>query len=152
PGMAALPQGGELKAPIDSLRGPSAGNCTVGGPFSNGSLFALPFIAAQKNGRRGDARPLPRVRAVGRGPAADPPRLPCPSAGNCIAVGDYTAKSSNFSELTYVVSEKNGRWGRAKTLPGAKGLSRHGELGPQALSCGARGHCAVGGIYFVANG
>jgi hypothetical protein len=76
----------------------------------------------------------------------------CSTAGNCTAVGDYTLNITNFTELAYVVSEKNGTWGNAVTLPGAKALSKHGELGPQALACGAPGDCAVGGLYFVDNG
>lgn len=152
PGMAALPGGGEFNATIENLSCPSAGNCTVGGSYSTGSIFALPFVATQKGGHWGKARALPGVEALGQGPIADLTSVSCPTVGNCSAVGDYTVNLNNFTELAFVVSEKNGRWGEAQTLPGAKALSKHGELGPEALSCGAPGDCAVGGLYFVANG
>ena len=152
PGIADLPHGGEVNATIDNLECPSAGNCTVGGTYSNGTLLALPFIATEKNGTWDKARTLPGVEELGQGLLADLTSLSCPGVGNCTATGDYTSNATTFSELTYVISEKDGRWAKAKTLPGATALSRHGELGPEALSCGAPGDCAVGGIYFVANG
>ncbi|HET7015330.1 MAG TPA: hypothetical protein VFI65_15535 [Streptosporangiaceae bacterium] len=152
PGMAALPGGGEFTATIANVSCPSAGDCAVGGTYSDGSLFGLPFLATQKNGTWGKARALPGVEGLGQGPVADLTAVSCPTAGNCTAVGDYTVNATTFSELAYVVSEKNGKWGQAQTLPGAKALSKHGELGPEALACGAPGDCAVGGIYFVANG
>ncbi len=69
----------------------------------------------------------------------------CTSAGECAGVGflDFRDRARPL-----VVSEKNGAWGGAGTVPGLSALpiGDHGAwLG--ALSCSSAGNCAAGGSY-----
>jgi hypothetical protein len=69
----------------------------------------------------------------------------CPSAGNCVAVGTYT--DTNNAEQPFAVSEKDGTWGKAQSIPDLKAVS--GDLDAEAfsLACASASNCVVGGQY-----
>jgi hypothetical protein len=46
----------------------------------------------------------------------------------------------------FVVSETNGRWGRAIALPGLEALNTGGNAGVLSVSCASPGNCAAGGF------
>ncbi len=47
----------------------------------------------------------------------------------------------------FVVSEKNGTWGKAIEVPGSGALNAGGETRVLQVSCGSAGNCAAGGDY-----
>jgi hypothetical protein len=65
----------------------------------------------------------------------------CWSANNCAAGGRY---SYGLPYLTptyaFVVTERNGQWGKAERVPGATASSQVGQV-----SCAAAGYCVAGG-------
>jgi hypothetical protein len=71
--------------------------------------------------------------------------LSCPSPGNCAAAGFYFDQANAVQP--FVVTEKNGLWGRAHVLPGLTRLN----IGQFALSplvaCRSAGNCSAAGTY-----
>jgi len=65
--------------------------------------------------------------------------IACWSAGNCTAAGTYgSTDGATGATAVFVVSEKNGTWSSATTVPGATTAD--------ALSCPSAGNCLLGGV------
>jgi hypothetical protein len=47
----------------------------------------------------------------------------------------------------FVVSERNGTWGKAIEVPGSGALNPGGDGSVNSVSCGSAGNCAAGGEY-----
>jgi hypothetical protein len=143
PGLARLSagHGGTLVAVSCS----SPGNCSAGGNYDNHSGHGQAYVVSEKNGSWGTAIEVPRLATLNTGGNAQVTSLSCASAGNCAAGGFYT---SSRGTRAFVVSEKNGSWGKAVQVPGAAALSgASGGSLVAALSCGSAGNCAAGGSY-----
>lgn len=71
--------------------------------------------------------------------------ISCTSASNCTAVGYMIPPGQN---LAFVVSEKNGTWGKAERIPGLSALPGGSVRAlVQVVSCSSVGNCAAGGLY-----
>src|SRR5215467_9246428 len=118
PGLAALNAGGS--AQISSLSCSSAGNCGGGGEYFDAAGNMQGFVVSQAHGRWGTAQPVPGLAALNTGgnAAVGFGQASCRSAGNCSAGGSYSLARTNAGRA-FVVSEANGRWGRAQTVTGA---------------------------------
>ena len=69
----------------------------------------------------------------------------CASAGNCAAGGYYF--DASFHAHGFVLTERNGRWGRAIEVPGLAALRpRYASI--NSVSCAPAGGCAAGGYYY----
>src|SRR5208282_5094837 len=104
----------------------------------------------QKNGSWGKAIQVPGVAALSGasgGSAVD--AVSCRPAGNCAAGGSY---SSDGDEQAFVVSEKNGSWGKAVEVPGSAALNLGASGGVNSVSCASAGNCAAVGYYRGAGG
>jgi hypothetical protein len=71
----------------------------------------------------------------------------CAAPGEC-AAGGYHTYNKGFDYQAFVVSEKNGKWGRAIEVPGLPKLNPGGYTDDEveSVSCAARGECAAGGV------
>ncbi len=150
PGTAALNAGGD--AGVTSVSCASAGNCTVGGAYTDGSGLGdfQGFVASQVNGRWGTAIEVPGTAALNGGGNAGVTSVSCASAGNCTAGGYYSAGSGPSARGHYqpfVASQRNGRWGTAIELPGTAALNAAGIAGVTSVSCASAGNCAAVGFY-----
>ena len=141
PGMAALNVGG--RAQISSVSCASAGNCAAGGFYTDESHGSQAFVVTERHGI------WTRARRVA-GPTA--PRsvtvistVSCASAGNC-AAGGLSGQGFGHAQA-FVVSERNGRWGRAKQVPGIAALNADGNADVSSVSCPSAGNCEAGGCY-----
>lgn len=107
-----------------------------------GSLIASAASAdgATAAGAWGNAQPVSGVAALNVGGAAEVSSIACPAAGECTALGYYSANGS-FNRL-FVVSESHGTWGQAEPLPGLAGTDSTG-----VLACPSAGNCAIAGSY-----
>ena len=148
PGLATLNNGGY--AFVGSVSCPSAGNCAAGGQYTDHKDWQG-FVAAERDGVWGTATGVPGLAALNKGGAAEVTSVSCASAGNCAAVGYYGGRNSL---PVFVVSEKNGVWGRAIQVPGLGALNKGGGYGAEAnsVSCAPAGTCTAGGSYTDASG
>jgi myo-inositol catabolism protein IolC len=99
-------------------------------------------VASERNGRWGKAIEVPGSAALNVGGFAQVVSVSCASAGNCAAGGSYTDGTNHGH--AFVASERNGRWGRAKEVPGS-GVGGFAEV--SSVSCPSAGNCAAGGLY-----
>lgn len=143
PGTAALNVAGS--AVTASVSCASAGNCGAGGNYTDRSHRSQPFVASERNGRWGKAVEVPRIASLNAGGNAVVSEVSCPSAGSCSAAGSYDDKSGHFQ--VFVVSQRNGKWGKAVEFPGSGQLNAGGVANILALSCPSAGNCAAGGYY-----
>jgi hypothetical protein len=143
PGLTRLSagHGGTLVAVSCS----SPGNCSAGGNYTDRSGHQQAFVVNEKNGSWGNAIEVPRLAALNTGKDAEIMSLSCVSAGNCAAGGFYT--NSSPRNRAFVVSEKNGSWGRAIEVPGLAALNNGTLAGVNSVSCASAGNCAVTGTY-----
>jgi hypothetical protein len=150
PGLAALNQGGGAEALTVSCA--SAGNCGVGGDYTDGVLVdggysnGQGFVVDEKNGVWDQAIEVPGLGALNAQfdvEAAFTGSISCTAPGDCLAAGTYGQPYS----WAFVASEKNGVWGTAVPVPGLEHLvtGRYAEIG--TASCASTGNCAVGGDY-----
>jgi hypothetical protein len=156
PGTAALNTGGSslLIIPVYSASCGSAGNCAVGGNYTDSSGHSQAFVADEVNGTWGDAIEVPGTAALNTGNAYVL-SLSCPSAGNCSAGGEYSLTfpaSGAPSSEPFVVSEVNGTWGAATEVPGTAAANALLETLVSSVSCGSPGNCAAGGYYNDSSG
>jgi hypothetical protein len=143
PGIAVLDAVGGGQ--VVSVSCPSAGNCAAGGSYGDrrGNLQA--FVVSERNGRWGKAIEIPGTAALNAGGADFVASVSCPSAGDCVVGGDYTDRADN--DQAFVVSERNGRWGKAIEVPGTAALNIGGDAEVGSVSCPSAGNCVAAGAY-----
>src|SRR5215813_7169046 len=141
PGLAALNQG--RSAEIYTVSCASAGNCSAGGAYKDGSGHQQVFVVGQANGTWGTAKEVPGTAALNQFGFAQLLSLSCGAAGNCSAGGSYIDNLGHHR--AFVASEKNGTWGAAEQVPGTAALSPGGGAVVSSVSCPAAGDCAAGG-------
>jgi hypothetical protein len=129
---------------IFSVSCASAGNCSAGGETNPGAAF----VVSQAGGWWG---PAVDVTAT-LGTLADIQGVSCASAGNCSAGGRYFDGTARQLDA-FVVSEANGKWGKAVEVPGFRALNKGAGLaGTYAVSCASAGNCSAGGGYSDSSG
>ena len=148
PGTAALNQGGG--AAIASLSCASAGNCSAGGSYRDGSGHQQAFVTSETSGTWQPAQEAPGTAGLNRGGTAYVESVSCASAGNCSAGGSYTDSSGH--QQAFVASENQGTWQPAQEAPGTAGLNRGGTAYIESVSCASAGNCSAGGSYTDSSG
>ncbi len=123
----------------------SAGNCVAGGDADRQS-----FVASEVHGTWHPAAPVPGLAALAKqGATVD--ALSCTAPGDCSAGGSYTGPSpiteGPAPVQAFVVSERNGRWGKAITAPGTKALNVQVDADLTTMSCTDPGNCGAIGFY-----
>jgi hypothetical protein len=129
----------------DTVSCGTAGNCSAGGSYTDGSRNGQAFVVSEVNGTWTAAREVAgRLNTNG---AASVFSVSCPAAGSCAAGGDYDY-DYNWG---FLVGEKNGAWGTAINVPGVAALAfRYTDV--ISVSCAAAGSCAAGGDYETPGG
>jgi hypothetical protein len=148
PGTAALNAGGD--AFINSVSCASAGNCSAGGDYTDGSGGQQVFVASEADGTWGTATGIPGMAVLNDGGAAVVDSVSCASAGNCSADGEYHDGSGH--QQAFVASEVNGTWGTATEVPGTAALNKNGYAAASSVSCSSAGSCSAGGYYADGSG
>jgi hypothetical protein len=149
PGIATLNQREDaLTQPVSCA---SAGNCSAGGYYTDGSGGVQAFVVSEVNGVWQNAEEVPGTAALNQDGKAELDALSCASAGNCSAGGSYRDGSGNFQ--AFVVSEVNGVWQSAEEVPGFAALNQGGQAGALgSVSCASAGNCSAAGIYSDSSG
>jgi hypothetical protein len=132
------------RSELTAVSCPSPGTCAGGGYTGAGA-----FVVAEIAGRWRAARQVQAPPDAIAGFSGAITRLSCSSAGNCAAVGSYQNKAGS---QVFVIDEINGRWGRARQVPGSASLNAGGNAAITALSCARGGGCAAGGSYKDSSG
>jgi hypothetical protein len=131
---------------VSSLSCPSAGNCAaVGDDTGPEPTFGdeSAFVVNETNGHWGTVRQVPGLAALNTGlPSLF--SVSCASAGNCAAGGNYYPKSGHTEP--FVVSEKNGAWGKAIEVPGSAAHDAGDDAEVTSVSCSTAGNCSAGGF------
>jgi hypothetical protein len=147
PGMTALLGRHSLGAQFADVSCSSAGNCGAGGWYSPDAGVIRAFAVSEKNGIWGKAEQIP-------GPAAareltQIQSVSCPSAGNCTAGGTYTPGRKNpfYNTEAFLVSQKNGVWGKAEEVPGTARLNTGRSAETTQIACTSAGNCLGAGDY-----
>jgi hypothetical protein len=150
-GLSALPRADHF-AVLASVSCSSAGNCGAGGYYQEkGPLSTAPseaLVVTERNGVWGTARAVRGLAALNVGGSAGVDFLSCRLAGDCTASGTYlpTACPGDQCGGVFVVSEKNGTWGRARPIRGLAAIDQNSAQ-DNALSCASPGNCTVAGSY-----
>src|SRR5215471_3257185 len=143
PGTAALNQGG--RAIVNSVSCVSAGNCSAGGLYQDGSGHFQAFVAGETNGTWHTAMEVPGTAALNKKGDAGVDSVSCASAGNCSAGGFYTGGTG--LQQAMVAGETNGTWHSAIAVPGTVALNKNGGAAVNEVSCASAGNCSAGGTY-----
>ena len=147
PGSGALNQGGS--AAVNSVSCASAGNCSAGGFYLDGSQHLQAFTVDETSGTWGTAQEVPGSAALNAGGSAEVESVSCASAGNCSAIGTY--RDSTVSIQMFTVGETGGTWGNAAEIPGSAALSSN-NVSALSVSCGSAGDCGATGFYLTSGG
>jgi len=133
---------------VDAVSCPSPGNCTATGQvvtqYSAYNHGAVPqaFVVDEISGTWGTpkllAGTLPPLPGGSYQTGSMFSSVSCPSAGNCVAVGDIYPNNAPV----IMAEESGGSWGAARQLTGTSALSPP----PLSVSCPSAGNCAVGGF------
>jgi hypothetical protein len=148
PSTAALNQGGQ--AMVNSVSCASAGNCSAGGLYRDGSGHNQAFVAGERDGTWHTAIEVPGTAALNQRGDAQIVSVSCASAGNCSAGGTYQDGSGH--DQAFVAGETNGTWHRAVEVPGTAALNKKGFAGVSSVSCSSAGSCSAGGFYTGGSG
>jgi hypothetical protein len=144
PGTAKLNTSG--LAEVTSVACPLTGYCTAGGFYSSSSQDnQLGFVVDESDGVWGNAQAVRGLAAVSSNGQTTVSVVSCSSAGNCSAGGSYLGNAGQFQ--AFVVSEKNGTWGKAEPVPGTVNLNLTGHANVNSLSCASAGSCVAVGYY-----
>ena len=119
--------------------------CAAVGFYTTGAGQEQAFTATMANGKWGPAVEVPGSAALNKGGFAQLNRVSCPTAGNCSAGGTYSASAT--STQAFVVTEKNGIWGKAIEVPGSATLNTGNNIFVSAVSCVSPGKCSITGDF-----
>jgi hypothetical protein len=141
PGLADLNQRGW--AGVSSVSCRPARYCVAVGGYTDDSGDAQAFVVSERNGAWGQAIEVPALGGLNQGGDAWALAASCASAGNCGVGG-------SGNEQGFVVSERNGVWGRAIEVPGLGALNATMDVQAaqvDSISCTRPGDCLAGGTY-----
>ncbi len=143
PGLARL---GARSSTLGSVSCPSAGNCGATGNYTGTHGNLVPFVVSEKRGAWGNAEDVPGLAKLNTAGYADLSRVSCPSAGNCVAVGFYSAQHGKEEDTGPVaVIEKNGKWGKARAFPRIIAHSPYHDAYFADVWCDPITYCLVSG-------
>ena len=142
PGLAALSPGDWTQ--VSALACGRTGWCALSGQAEKPESFGRggrPFVVSEHNGTWSQAQPVPGLAALTGSWAAGIAVISCDTGDSCTAAGDYRDHAVRNDE-PYVVTDRAGRWGRARPLAGSASL---GASYISALSCTQPGNCSAAG-------
>jgi Bacterial Ig-like domain (group 3) len=123
--------------------------CAAVGFYTTSVGQGQAFTATMANGTWGPAAAVPGCAALNKGGFAQLNSVSCPAAGNCTAGGSYSP--SKTSTQPFVVTEKNGTWGKAIEVPGSATLNTGKNMLVTAVSCVSPGKCSATGDFHTSN-
>ncbi|HQU26998.1 MAG TPA: fibronectin type III domain-containing protein [Acidimicrobiales bacterium] len=149
PGFATLNAGGQLGSSL-AVSCPAAGQCVVGGSYTDAAGVPHAFIDVEVDGVWSPAEEVPGMATLTSGALASAlTSVSCSSAGSCAAGGIAALSASDLEP--WVDVEVGGVWGPAVPVPGMATLDAGQQASVFSVSCASAG-CAAAGQYTDANG
>lgn len=149
PGLAALNagfKGLDAIAGVNAISCDSAGDCAAGGGYQDRHGHGQGFLVNERNGNWGKAIKPPGLMPLNAGGDAGINSVSCDTKGNCTAGGSY--KNGHGHAEGFVISERNGTWGKAVNVPGLSSLApAAGPTRVTAVACTSAASCLAGGGY-----
>jgi hypothetical protein len=147
PSDSRFPQGTGLYATWCTGRGA----CVAGGNYVDASGSVQPMVADQVAGRWRPGIRLTLPTNAQKQPYAQVNGVACRSAGNCVAVGNYTFNAQRYVG-GFLATEDHGEWEPAFTpqLPANAAAPVRARL--QAVTCRPDGYCQAVGSYQNSSG
>jgi hypothetical protein len=129
--------------------------CAAGGSFTDSTGTTQAWVMTQTHGRWHAALEVPGIATLNvPGGTASIYAMSCPSPGNCAAVGSYWFNANapeeyfnTYGASAFVVSETNGKWGKAEEAPGIMSLNLGWDAWLTLLSCPSAGNCTAAGYF-----
>jgi hypothetical protein len=123
----------------------SAGDCTAGGVFRDRAGHRQAFVVSETKGAWGKAIEVPGSGRLNVAGDATVESVSCTSPGNCGAGGVYGLPLSPVapSEQPFVVTERNGTWGKVIKVLGLGNDAVESDVA--SVSCTSAGNCGAGG-------
>lgn len=147
PGMEAI---GAQGIQVVSLACPSLGNCGLVGTYSDEAGNTNSFYDSEVAGVWQTATQVTGISVFtpsssdGPGFGLQVNALSCPSAGSCVAVGEY--QFSNNTTASFVLTDASGVWSTSTAI-GSLDTLNFGSDALTSLVCTAAGKCVAGGSY-----
>ena len=144
--LAGVAEGNDQAAGRLSHRGElhRSGTCVAVGGYTKAAGNGEPMVVAESRGRWGRAAAIRLPSNAVANPDAHLTAVSCPKAGDCVAVGTYTATSNQGEAMA--VGQRKGRWGRATEIQLPKvNVEPSAEL--YSVSCASAGSCIAVGSY-----
>jgi hypothetical protein len=147
PGLLTLGSGAPagVDVEVDQMSCPSAGNCAVGGVYTDASGNGQAFVENEVSGAWGVAQEVPGTASLNVGGLALVVTVSCFSAGNCAAGGFIS--ETNSTAQAFVVNEVAGTWGTMEIVPSLSQYNNGGYAGVTSMACVANNQCLAGGFY-----
>ena len=115
------------------------------------AALAGPVAAIVAAGSWGQAQEIRGTGSLELGGLTEAIWLSCGAPRNCVVAGSELSGIGRHIE-PFVVSEVNGVWGKARTVPGMTGLDGGKSAKVNSVSCASAGNCLIGGSYYDAAG
>jgi LPXTG-motif cell wall-anchored protein len=122
----------------------TAGNCSAGGFYLDGSSAQQAFVVSQVDGAWQSFENVPGLAAANTIGVAKISTLSCTSVGNCVAGGQYT---NSLGAQAFLVSQVNGVWQAFEDVPGLPEGNVGGYSSLFSVSCASAGSCSAVGVY-----
>ena len=129
----------------------SVGNCAVTGIYLGARGYAAGVIDYEVKGVWKSplhVRP-PSGYSAAKGVTMD--GISCPSDGNCVALGQYVAKSNQLPTQGFMISEVRGLWHHAVTLSLPAGTNANPFVSLSQVACWSATSCVAAGSYVDVN-
>jgi hypothetical protein len=139
-------------ATVTALSCAPAGNCALGGDYTDNSDDNQAYVADETGGTWKTAKAVPGLISLNTGDAATVTAISCTAAGACTAGGQYTTDATSpvggeTVTEAYVANEAGGTWGSAVEVPGTGKLNVGDQAEVTSVSCASPGACVAGGYY-----
>jgi hypothetical protein len=129
----------------------SPGACTAVGDYDDTSGHQQAMAVTETGGKWARGSEVSAPANSSGNPDASLGSVSCKSAGDCTAVGTYTSASDTQEAM--VVTETDGKWGRAAALSSPAGASATRPTSDlRGVSCASSGNCIAVGSYVDSSG
>lgn len=145
--LASLPSVSSTPAAtLDGVSCTSVGNCVAVGSYADAGDDYQGLVETETDGSWTAGKlPLAGLPSTATDPEVDLRSIACPSAGSCVAVGDYQDGSGH--EQALIATESSGSWTAHRADLSSFSTYSDPYANLVQVSCGSTGNCAAVGSW-----